>query len=426
MRALACLLLLTGLAVAQDVPRLTLQQALGTAMVHHPRLRRSAEATAAAQAEIQQAVSQQRPHLTVETLARYGPTGAPNFGLVGLVNSQITSNFGSSIVLSDLLDDSGRTRYLTRSREHTAQSARDEEARSRLWVALGVYKAYRDAQFALRLVDLEAQDLVAREVTVKQACANFRAGLVSRVDERLAEAAQAEAEVALVDARRGRDTAFAQLNDAMGIEGSPAYALDEPPPGAVMPDETLAQELAHAYAQRPEMQSIAQQVQAAEDQTRLAQAGRKPFVQALATTGPIDVLPENLDENHWYGAGIAMSWPFDTGGLVEAEVTQATHQQRELLAQNDELTQSIRLEVEKARLALQALIDSQQPVADEVAAAQDGLRLATRRYQVGLGNLLELQQAQFVVVSAEAREARLRYDIVTAFAALKYAMGETP
>ena len=66
-----------------------------------------------------EAASQRRPHLTVEALAKCGPTGAPNFGLTGLVNSEITSNYGSSIVLSYLLKDSGRTLHLSRSREHS-------------------------------------------------------------------------------------------------------------------------------------------------------------------------------------------------------------------------------------------------------------------------------------------------------------------
>ena len=198
-----------------------------------------------------------------------------------------------------------------------------------------------------------------------------------------------------------RDSAVIQLNNAMGIEGKAAYALDEPPPSAVMPDETLVQELQHAYARRPEMQGLTQQLQAAQENVRLAKAGRKPFVRSLATTGLINV-GGDFDENHWFAAGVAMSWPFYTGGEVEAEVAASTHQMQELQAQQDELTQTIRLQVAQARLTLAELLESQAPVAAKVAAAEDGLRFAARRYQVGLGTLLEVQQAQLAVVSGRS------------------------
>jgi outer membrane protein TolC len=109
---------------------------------------------------------------------------------------------------------------------------------------------------------------------------------------------------------------------------------------------------------------------------------------------------------------------------LPAGIERERYSQAEALrAAREEEAQTIRLQVTRARLALASLAQSQQATEEQLRQARDSVNLATQRYQAGLGSFLELQQAQLALLTAETDAARLRYETVTAQAALGYALG---
>jgi outer membrane protein TolC len=122
-------------------------------------------------------------------------------------------------------------------------------------VTLTVYRAYYRALLAERLVQLAEQDLAARGMIVKQAQAKAAAGLTSRVEVNLAQTSLAAAQVGLIQARNARQSAYAELNQAMGVTGAPAYRLEEPPEAQSSPalSTSLDHDVVLALARRPEM-----------------------------------------------------------------------------------------------------------------------------------------------------------------------------
>src|SRR5919197_6112942 len=72
---------------SEALPRLSLTQAVATALENHPSLKRLVEETEAAKAQEGVAVSGFLPQITLEASARKGPSSAPGFGFSGLANS---------------------------------------------------------------------------------------------------------------------------------------------------------------------------------------------------------------------------------------------------------------------------------------------------------------------------------------------------
>src|SRR5207253_2573653 len=107
---------------------------------------------------------------------------------------------GGDAVLSQIYDF-GRTLHRVLSRRHAAAAASQDEEAQRAFVALNVVRAYDETLLARRLLELARQNERARYVTLKQATANFRLGLVSRVDESLARSLLASARAAVVATR---------------------------------------------------------------------------------------------------------------------------------------------------------------------------------------------------------------------------------
>lgn len=404
---------------------LSLEQALATALEHHPSLMRLGEEGLASRAQEDVAKSTFFPRLTLEALGKEGPSSAPGFGFHGLANSTIVQNAGASVVLEQMIFDFGRAHHRTQASRWLTAAAESKVQAQRALVALNVYRAYHRALLAQKLVRLAQENLAARATIVKQAEARAKAGLVSRVDVDLARVDRAEAQVGLVNALNERQNALAELNNAMGVVGASDYRLEEPPQAPPAPVELatpLEQQVRHSFERRPEMRALEQQIHAAGEQADAAQAEGLPLVKALGSVGYLNA-PDQFGEDRIWAAGASITYPLFTGGQIQGEVASARHREAALQAARDEQAQAIRLQVAQARMALDALLQSRQAVADQLRQARDSTELASQRYRQGLGDFLELQRAQLSLLTAETGAARLRYDLVTAEAALRYALG---
>jgi outer membrane protein len=406
------------------LPRLSLTQAVATALENHPSLKRLVEEIEAAKAQEGVAASGFLPQITLEALGKEGPSSAPGFGFSGLANSTIVQNAGASLVLEQMIFDFGRTLHRFRASRFTTAAARAEQQAQQALVTLSVYRAYYRALLAERLVQLAEQDLAAREMVVKQAQAKAVAGLTSRVDVGLARTSLAEAQVGLIQARNARQSAYAELNQAMGVTGAPAYRLEEPPavssPSAL--STSLDQDVALALTRRPEVGAAQSRIQSAGEQAQAAKAEGLPRLHALGSVGYLNA-PEEFGDDRIFAVGIGLTFPLFTGGRVQEQVASARHEEGARRAAQDELAQGIRLEVIKARMLLNALLQSRPAIAEQLTQARDSVKLASQRYREGLGNILELQQAQLSLLTAETNTVRLRYDLITAQAAVRYALG---
>ena len=126
---------------------------------------------------------------------------------------------------------------------------------------------------------------------------------------------------------------------------------------------------------------------------------------------------------NWTGA-LTLSVPIFLGGSVSAQ----TRQQEALLAgaraQLDQQHQQVRLEIEQARLGLRAAKGLVEATQDALANTRDRLRLAEGRYQTGVGNIIELGDAQVAATAAAAPYVQAQYQVFTARAQLLKALGQ--
>ncbi|MCB9673139.1 MAG: TolC family protein, partial [Alphaproteobacteria bacterium] len=92
-------------------------------------------------------------------------------------------------------------------------------------------------------------------------------------------------------------------------------------------------------------------------------------------------------------------------------------------AQLDALKLDVRVEVERARLGVLAAKAALEAAADATDAARARLRLAEGRYETGVGNIIELSDAQVALTTAEAQAIQAEYNLATARATLMKALG---
>jgi outer membrane protein len=273
-------------------------------------------------------------------------------------------------------------------------------------------------------VTVAVDTLANRERHLGQVEAFVEVGTQPEIALAQARADRANAQYQLITAQNGYETTKAQLNQAMGVEGPTDYDVsDEMLPPMLGEDQDTQALLDEALAARPEMAAAAEAVRA---QELLVKANRAEYLPTVsASTGFTDAGTQvsNLVWN--WNAALNVSVPIFRGGQTGAQLQVARWQLEGLKAQADILRQQIRLDVDQARLAVRAAKAALSSADDALVNAREQLRLAEGRYETGVGNIIELDDAQVALTSAAQQKVQAEYNLASARAQLLRAVGRS-
>jgi outer membrane protein len=119
-----------------------------------------------------------------------------------------------------------------------------------------------------------------------------------------------------------------------------------------------------------------------------------------------------------------LTWPFLQGGLTRGQLHEARANLAGIDAQVDALRLQVEIDVHQAQLAVRGAKASGVAAEEAVVNAREQLRLAEGRYAGGLGNAIELSDAQVAFTNAAAQAVQARYNLAIARAQLATALGK--
>ncbi len=403
----------------------TLPEALATALSRQPQLASARAQTEAAAARAHQARAAFAPQ--VSTSLGYSRSTANGTAKVGsysfLSNStDMYNNFSYGLTASYLLYDFGATENQYQAARAAIDAQKEGEKTTALAIALSVRSAYYTARAARTMVAVAREALSNQERHLKQIQRFVSVGMRPPIDLYQARTDVANARADLITAENNYETAKATLNQAMGIEGGTDFDVSDDPAPPVQGEDGMTEPLLdEALKARPEFAALAAQAKAKELSLKAVTAGYWPTV---GLSGSYTGSGEELGETGWnFGLGVTATWSLYKGGLTQAQSAELLAGIRDINAQVDSMRQGVRLEIEQARLAVRAAKASLAATADAVAAARETLRLAEGRYGAGVGNILELSDAQLVLTRAEAAAVSAEYNLSSARARLLKALG---
>jgi len=418
-----------GVTLAQpagnEPPRLTLEQAVRTALEKHPILQSSEFAVQSAEARVKQAQSSYYPQVggsavqtngSLRTNALFRPSGTliePN-----------QSDVNVGVTASQLIYDFGQTKYRVESQRADRARIEKEAVARRADVVLGVQRTFLSVLKRQRLVQIADETVRERDTIKQQVDTLFRNQIKSKLDLGLVQVQLSDAEFAVIQARNDLSSAFAELNHAMGVEGVSSYELEDVSVEVTRPD-LLDSLLSEAQSQRPELLALKERVRTAENRIKAASSQHYPILQAVGSAGDTEHISNRplLQEGGWWGAGAIVSVPFFTGFLIQNQVAEATTQRREAESIYLALLQDIQLQVKENFLAVVTLIQQVKVAQQQVAIGREALGLARQRYKLGLSSIVEVTQSEVAVTAAETRLAETQYNAKIAEAQLRYAVG---
>jgi outer membrane protein len=410
---------------------LTLADAVRTAEAHQPQLRLAHANSDAARARVGQARSYLLPQLAgtgsyQRTTSNFAPR--PGF-LPTSVNMMLPTaptfetfnyyNFG--LTLTQFLWDF-RAPFAFGASRATAESIADTERNVRQQVFLSVRTAYFNARALKALAEVARDNLANQRRHHTQIQGFVEVGTRPEIDMAQADTDVANAQVQSITADNNYQLAKVQLNQAMGVEGFPDFDVADEWLPPVEGEDQPAQELfLEAARVRPDLASADKQVRAQKSTLSAAYGGYGPSLSAsmtLTDAGPdITALAWN------WNVMVSASWTLFDGLLTYSIVKEAKANLRGIEAQRDSVRQQALLEVSQARLQVRATRATLAAADKAVVSSRLQLTLAEGRYQEGVGNVIELGDAQLAATQAAAQQIQARYNLSIARAQLLKALG---
>jgi len=423
---------LPAVALAQAAPAartipvaggvLTLDECIAIALEAQPTIQATLYDYAAARARVREAFSPLLPQLAGSVGATRSSSTVPTTLTTGRtatlqISRQPSDTFLAQVQLSQLLFDFGKTLAATQVARKLAEVSAEGVELQRQLIALTVKEAYTNILLAQRLIRVQEQALERAELNLSSAKGFFDVGTQPLSTVVRAEVDVANAKVDLINARNALRTARVALNTAMAVDASTQTEIKdnlEYEPTTI--DRAALR--AEALRQSPEYRQAKLQSAAAEANVQVATRNFLPSISGTGSYGG-----SQLELNPGWSLGLAFTWNiFDGGNLIAAyDAAKAGLGAANARVKVAELT--LIQNLEQAEIAVEAAQERIQAARVLIASSQENFRLAQGRFDVGVGTILELTDAQLALTQASNTEAQALADYRIALAQLDRAAG---
>jgi len=285
-----------------------------------------------------------------------------------------------------------------------------QEDLAREQVAAAAALAYLEAQRTQRSVAAAQADVALSESLLKLARDQHAAGVSTGIDVARAETNHAQENLRLIRARVSANEAAVRLKRIAGLPLDQPLALPDIPRQELPGLPPAEKALGLANHDRFELQIARESLQAAQETLRADQAENLPSLTALADYGHSGTTIDNTARTGSISGRLDL--PIFSGGATHGRVveqtarrTEAEDRYRDVLAQVEEdvrlSLQTLTAEIEETRTADQA-----------VDLSQKELKMAKDRFAAGVGDNIQVLNAQTALARAldDQVDAFARYD----------------
>ena len=410
------------LARAGELPLLTLQEAHEAALREHPLITVADLKTLVARQVTRQVRSGFFPNLSANVVAVGTAENNTRLAAIGgLNNPAIFDRNAEGLMISQLITDFGRTANLTGSARLQAEAAANNAQATREQILLAVDGAFYAALQAQALTRVAAQTVTARQTFLDQVSALASKKLRSDLDVSFARVNVEEARLLLSRATNDLQAAFAQLTTLMGLRESRSYRLmEEPLPSEV--STNVSDFVEQALRTRPDLLSLRNQREAALKFARGEKAMRYPTISAVGSAGVVPIHDPQLPD-HYAAAGVVISVPLFAGGYYSARQRAAELQAQANEASLRDLENNVIRDVRITWLNAQNAFDRYRISGQLLENARESYDLAQARYKNQISSIVEFNQAELNLISAQIAYANTQYEYLVQRSALNYQTG---
>ena len=414
-------LLLSAALSAQNIDgtnlqeqKLTLEDCINLTLQNNPEIAASYSTQEAQKSQLKQSKSNYFPQINGS--AGYNRSNSNS----AQGNSGTNNNYSASVNATQLIYDFGQTSSTVGIQEKSYQSAVQNTTaliNDKIYALKVAYYAVLSAEESENVYKQSVEQYTEQ---LKRAKAFYEVGTYPKIDVTSAQVNLNDSKLNLLTAQNLVKTRRQELLNVMGIsDPNPTFSLemtDVLPPFEL----TLEEALKEANKNRPDLLSKQLQVESARQNVTLAKTG---FAPTLTANGTYAWSGAEFPLYDRWSAGANLNVPIFSGLSTYNKVEQAKQNLQTSYSNLTALEQKILLEVKTAYLALNNAKE-RIPVAELTKEqAKESYDLAVGRYKVGVGNYIEVKDAETSYSKAKLSYIEAVFDYNLAVAKLKNSIG---
>jgi len=421
-------------AAAQGTPQdkaLSLADCYHLAEQNQPDLATAEAEVHVAEAHLKERRSPYFPHLSFgasHNQQTYNYAGTPGISpatFASGANGEHWSNspyYFTGLNFSQNIYDFGLTRgSVQRGKAELAQAQQNRD-RVRQETLLNVRNGYFGVLAAQELVQVRQTTVQDQSKHLEQINAFFQVGRVPKIDLTRQEVQLANAQLDLVQAQSDLTVAQAALATAMGLPVKDTFTLVNVLEAAQALDQVDSY-LTSAQTLRPDLRALREAIKAAQGDIVSARSNFKPRLN-FSSFADFENLKFPLIWNLGFGESLVQ--PLLSGGFNRAFLNET--EQAKSAAESNLKSAALQVDQEVYTDYANTSVAQQQIAlatkADE--EARENLAFAEGRYSAGVGNIIELTDAELLAATAGAQVVTARYDYQVAYGRLEVAAGKDP
>lgn len=415
---IALMILATSAAYAAEaeVVSLDLAESIELALKNNQTIAQSMEDREVARWQYKNARRQSGPTLSYSFSGRrYGQSanGQP---------MQTDNDFNNSLSLSIPIYHGGQLHNRRRQAKYALDSAELTLEDTKQTIKLQTTQAYYEILRCRDMMRVREEEVNALQEHLNKSTIRYREGVVAKSDILASTVSLADAKQNYVTARGEYEKSLANLNNIIGLPtDTPLSIRDEMNYTTYEPTEENCVE--YALENRPDYFSTEYSIKQAEAAIKIAEAGRKPMIDAsISKTAESDRIFKS-DRLRTWQAILNLQWNIFDNGITSASVNEMRARLRKAQSVATQMADSIRLEVHNAYIDLRTAEENIDTTKIAVTRAEEDYHLAQIRYVEGVGTNLEVIDAQEKLTQARTNYFSALYAYNVAKASLEKAMG---
>src|SRR3990172_9170879 len=265
------------------------------------------------------------------------------------------------------------------------------------------------------------------EVSLQAAELQLRVGVGTIVDVYQAQASLAQVKLDLVADRGSVEISRGQLATVVGWPANTSFDVAEEPED--LPLNTISQNVEEliklAQQKRPGLAAARAEVRQNEEELRQAESAQWPQFVASAQVSPLVAREKGMnDYTTNYFAGVQLQIPIFQGFSLTNAVRAARAELEASLSALVLQEEIVISEVWTAYYNFRTAAEQLQASDVLLASAKESFDASLTRYQSGVGDIIELLNAQSLLAEARAEQVQARTSLYTSYAELIRAIGE--
>lgn len=342
---------------------------------------------------------------------------------------QIREFFNAGASFSQVIYDGGQWWNRIKDQSRNKEARTYDMQTTRLATITSVKQYYFELlKNQHQLIVLEDAVRLAEE-QLKSSKSRYEIGVAAQIDVFRSQVSVNDSKVNLLTQKNMLEVAKTNLNVAMGREIDVLVVIQEDSTITPLP-VSLENALKEAVQSNPRIKSATEDIASARYSYKTAKGGLLPTIRfnlGYSRSNPdMQQVYRYFDQNYSYQYSVSFSLPLFDGLRTKSNIQSAAYSM-DIAEENLVDTQrKVSADAKQYYLTLTSNLEKVKMLEENLVAAEENLRLARERYNVGAGTLLETIDAQVQLTRARISLVSARYDSKIAQAQLEGALGKGP